>query len=532
MAERFEKLYTLPSNLYTNGSPIVISAGVLHKDKQTGKIITQLKFQNIYEKAIKALKISLSATDITGEAVVGIENYQYLDLSITPGNIFGADKAIIMPDSNCRAIAISDILVVFNDDTSWSSPGEVFKPLPTPKTLQGEYGAELAKQYQLSTAVSSVYIPQDLFDCWYCSCGTINKGYACSKCHLDKNTIFSALDLATLTEAMEIRLEQERLMKEKIAREKEEAERQELLKNARIKKTASIVLPSIAVIIVFVIILNSVIIPNANYKKAIELKNAEKYEEAIIAFENLDGYRDSNNQIVACETALNEIAYNKAAQTFANGKYEEAYTLFNELGMFKDSGERATESAIKAGDTLIGKNKYDEGIEWYKKVGNSDKANAAKYKYVMAHKNNDDTKTWSYLYDLTKIDYKDADSLYSSLYDWKIELIAFNSDPDSTQHQATISKYAPVYIHFKLTGGTPNASIEPYIKYTLPNGKTGSYDWDYECKDGYVGWYGWSEGIYSTPAYGKEGTLTIAIYPNYMTTYYDPLITIEVPIGS
>ena len=32
MAERFERLYKLPDNLYTNESPIIISAGVLLKD--------------------------------------------------------------------------------------------------------------------------------------------------------------------------------------------------------------------------------------------------------------------------------------------------------------------------------------------------------------------------------------------------------------------------------------------------------------------------------------------------------------------
>lgn len=320
-------------------------------------------------------------------------------------------------------------------------------------------------------------------------------------------------------------------MREKIAREKAAAEKQEQIRNAKTKKIVSILGTSAIAIIIFVIILNAVIIPNANYNKALELKNAGKYEEAIIAFENMDGYKDSDDQIDECQTAINEIAYNKATQIFNSGKYEEAYALFNALGMFKDSGDRATESAIKEGDALVAKNKYDEGIEWYKKVGNSDKVNAAKYKYVMAHKNNDDTKTWSYLYDLTKIDYRDADSLYSSLYDWKLELIAVNSNPDSTQHQTTISKYDPVYIHFKLTGGTPNASMEPYVKYTLPNGKTGSYDWDDKIYDGYTGWYGWAEGIYSNPTYGAEGILTITIYPNYMTTYYDPLITIEIPIG-
>lgn len=47
MNGRFEKLYSLPSQLYAPSSPVIITAGALLKDTQTGKVLAQLKFKNM-----------------------------------------------------------------------------------------------------------------------------------------------------------------------------------------------------------------------------------------------------------------------------------------------------------------------------------------------------------------------------------------------------------------------------------------------------------------------------------------------------
>ena len=60
MAERFEKLYVLPSDLYSEGSPIIISAGSLLKDTETGKVIAQIKYHSISSIPIMALKIKVA----------------------------------------------------------------------------------------------------------------------------------------------------------------------------------------------------------------------------------------------------------------------------------------------------------------------------------------------------------------------------------------------------------------------------------------------------------------------------------------
>ena len=50
MSERYSKLFSLPENLYAEGAPVIVSAGNLLKDNQTGKVLAQLKIKNITEK--------------------------------------------------------------------------------------------------------------------------------------------------------------------------------------------------------------------------------------------------------------------------------------------------------------------------------------------------------------------------------------------------------------------------------------------------------------------------------------------------
>lgn len=80
------------------------------------------------------------------------------------------------------------------------------------------------------------------------------------------------------------RLERERKAEEqRIAAEKAAKKR---------KITTVIVTPIIVACIVFVIVLFTVILPSIRYNKAVELYNAGQYEEAITAFEALNGYRE------------------------------------------------------------------------------------------------------------------------------------------------------------------------------------------------------------------------------------------------
>lgn len=229
MANRFERLFELPEKQYTEGSPVILAAGVLSKDAETGSIIAQLKFQSVSEKPIKAVKVSLAAYDVSKAEVQGVTDYQYLELNVGNGQEFGANKAIVMPVSVTRSFAVASILVVFGDGSMWERDNG-FSVLPAAKVLSLG-SAELNKQYRIATNDSAAYTPAENQDLWQCSCGTWNKGATCTHCRILKNKVFSALDVVALTEHMNIRL-----VKEQEQREAEAARQAQLQAEAEVRR--------------------------------------------------------------------------------------------------------------------------------------------------------------------------------------------------------------------------------------------------------------------------------------------------------
>ena len=66
------------------------------------------------------------------------------------------------------------------------------------------------------------------------------------------------------------------------------------------KKITMIVASIICVGITIAVIVGTVIIPNSKYDDAIALMDAGKYDEAILYFKELDGYKDSETQLENC----------------------------------------------------------------------------------------------------------------------------------------------------------------------------------------------------------------------------------------
>ncbi len=142
-----------------------------------------------------------------------------------------------------------------------------------------------------------------------------------------------------------------------------EKERKMRIRAKKIKKltaiTASAVGAAACVIIAFVIVLTNVIIPNGKYNDAKALMDVGKYTEAIAAFEELNGYKDSEDKINECNTAILEGKYNDAMALIQEGRYAEAAICFGAIGDFKDAKEKslglwedvAQREAISAGSS-------------------------------------------------------------------------------------------------------------------------------------------------------------------------------------
>lgn len=121
MSERYSRLFSLPTNLYTEGSPVLIAAGALLKDNHTNKVLVQLKFRNISQKAIKSVKVKVNAYDTAKGQLDGIDAFSYLDLSVAANEEFGQSTPIHLPDATTRSFNVEILSVVYSDN-------EVFSP--------------------------------------------------------------------------------------------------------------------------------------------------------------------------------------------------------------------------------------------------------------------------------------------------------------------------------------------------------------------------------------------------------------------
>lgn len=368
MSERYSRLFSLPEKLYAEGAPVLIAAGALLKDNQTGKVLAQLKLNNIGSKAIKTAKVKLSPLDSVGRSLENNVIYEYLDLSIRRDEAFGSKNAIQFPDASARAYTAEVIEIGFEDNSVWSGTNQEWTPLEKQDSLAKLYAdKELVRQFQIEYGGSAVFEPKCDRDLWLCFCGAVNhkEETECHVCVSNPN-----YDLSSLKEKCEQRLEREaaeaKAKEERRAAEEAAAQAQKEAKGKKTRKILAILLSSIAVVIAAVLLLTLIVFPSKRYKDAIALGDAGQYDLAISGLEALNGYKDSNMQI----------EYYKAESMLASGEYDSAIKSFFTLSGFRDSDQRVEEARKRkldplyaSAENLLMAGNYDEAISAFKALG-------------------------------------------------------------------------------------------------------------------------------------------------------------------
>ena len=314
MNERYVKLFSLPIDLLAKGAPVAVTGGNLLKDNQSGRLLAQLRFQNMGDSPVKAVQVALTCVDPNGAELQGAADFLYRDLAAQPGETFGQRTAIPVPDAT-RSFAVRVKQVVLEDGTVWS----------------GEDDAPAAPE--------GVRLAQEQAD----------------------------REAAAKAEA------RERAAARRAA-EQEEAQEERTDRGTAgrgIKIALAILIPTIVVCVAAVFLVLKVLIPNRNYNKAVALYEAGEYEEAIDAFEALNGYMDSDAKIKACKTGIKEKKYDAAMALYEAGKYEEAIDAFEALDGFKDSDDQ-----IKACRVGLQEQAYQAAVDLYNAKQYEEAANA------------------------------------------------------------------------------------------------------------------------------------------------------------
>lgn len=347
MSERYSRLFSLPENLYAEGAPVVIAAGALLKDNQTGRVVAQLKLRNISPKTIKAATVSILPLNTVGNLLGEAIRYEYLDLSSTRDTDFGSKSAIPMPDITTRSFDAAVVEVIFTDNSVWNASDAVWEALKSPEALTSRLDNEMVKQFQIEYGSGAKNFLLEQKDLWYCVCGELNRQSEAECHHCQKSlALLEQIDMDALRRERDAR----------VAEEKEQAEKEAAAAKAHAKKMgkiAAIVVPIIVVLIVVAVIISDSAKKSNAYEFALSLAKSGQYEDAIEQFAALGDYKDSAEQICVIETTILEEqrakAYADAIALLEDGKYGEAHAAFEALGDYKDSQERLKESLYHQG---------------------------------------------------------------------------------------------------------------------------------------------------------------------------------------
>lgn len=271
MSEGYLKLFSLEENLYIPGSPVLIAAGALLKDTQTGRILGQLKLQSISDQSIKAATVALVPLNTVGNPLGEPVSYQYLDLKVTRDAYWGSQDPIRFSDPSTRAYTASVKEVIFSDNSIWTAPNSAWKALPAKTTLETQLDDfELATQYRMHFGMDCQYGYQTAEDLWYCPCGAINhQGESvCHACQKDRNELagvdWDLLRKEAAERVAQKRAEEEALAAEKKAKQLEHRERIQNFFQGRLFRRIAVV----------ALILVVVIFAGVNYHQVQERKQA------------------------------------------------------------------------------------------------------------------------------------------------------------------------------------------------------------------------------------------------------------------
>lgn len=225
----------------------------------------------------------------------------------------------------------------------------------------------------------------------------------------------------------------------------------------------------IIIIIIFAfcgyLLVENYFIPLKTYNSAIALVNNKDYDEAIKIFEKLNGYKDSEEQII-------ETHYLKGIDLYESKKYKDAISVFGKVSLGYKDRDKYVEECQKLQKSTEEKERYQSGIDYYKKSryeqaamvfealgdykDSKEKALDSKYEYIKMHKDDEnicnDSNFYSYITDLIDLNYKDLKSIYDSVYSWRFKVFVNNSN-DGTNSMSSINKNDSVYVHVKAISG-------------------------------------------------------------------------------
>ena len=364
MAERYSRLYSLPEDLYTPGAPLVIAAGALLRDNQTGQVLAQLKMRSICDRIITAVKVLVIGYGVDKEELCR-EEHQYLDMKVARDKMFGSKEAVLLRERAVRSFTARITAVYFDDGSCYECGDGAWEPLPEQKELLSKlFDAELIHQYRLETTERSRFVPLEIKDLWLCTCGEINRaGEGCHRCGQALEDVKALLDVNLLKENKSLRLKAE-------AEKSRRDEQRRQSRSHRLKRALLILVPLLLVAAALYTAYTLSSRKLARYENAVALYEAGSYSEAVNAFNKLGDYRDSAEYLAKAKAADAQISdYTRAGKLLENGRYDDARELYLALGDYEDSARLAQEALYRKAKELLDSGSLTEARDLFLSLG-------------------------------------------------------------------------------------------------------------------------------------------------------------------
>ncbi|MGN1094132.1 MAG: leucine-rich repeat protein, partial [Candidatus Neoclostridium sp.] len=368
----YEKLFRINENLYAEGSPVLIRAGALFRNEQTGRLHVQVKFENLCKKPIVMLKASFVFADASGKELYR-DQHQFMDIKAAINETFGDKTPVLVQHPAARSFTVTVEDVWFLDGETWTNTGNApLGSLPKPAALGSKFlSKEAIAQFKSTLCLQANFVPFKFKDVWFCSCGNINKEQSdrCARCGAPLNDMLQAneeklkqdflaeyrakcnqktyeqasslareensasikeairlfeslhdyKDSAALAEKEKAHLESvEKLEQERAEQERAEQERIKAEQAKRNKKIFAVASSIIAAIVLIIIIGVAVSTSQKDQKYALAQGyiSQGKCEQAISVLNEIKGYKDADKMY-------------SLAQSAVSGDYKSIITAYN-----------------------------------------------------------------------------------------------------------------------------------------------------------------------------------------------------------
>ena len=258
MSEKYTIVQHEKRLFWLQNCPVLLHSYALTKNNTNNSIFLQCKFENIADKAIKAMNIAVKCSDVSHQELANVDNFPYLDINVQPYTLFGDKTPVALPNNTTRNVRIIPLKVIFSDDTTWENTSERAYELAEYEQQPISSLGELADQYKrdlhkiCTDSEKHNYLPANVNGFTVCGCGKVvlpDTQY-CASCGVDFSKLFAINNSEILhTEQQQYDEEQQKIALQE-QQDKLQKETQQLQYRKKLRKIISIISCIVLVIII------------------------------------------------------------------------------------------------------------------------------------------------------------------------------------------------------------------------------------------------------------------------------------------